>query len=667
MAFSKTLILLCLLIVLPTVNARAQFKGLFLMGEIQQSIVADYNYSGQELMPNRGTTSSSSQNRFSETYNAGMEYSILHPYVLNGHLKVGLGLDQEMYSSPTGSSSSSGSKYSYDIDGTIFKISPTPANFSVRSETIHIPAPFTPGYDVTTDSYAVGASFKHKILGLRVDYQNTTSETSGTISDSRQSISLLTLKADNTFKNSTTELQVIQSTSSLEPLTSAGAGVTKDVSYNFTGKNTLISSLNDKTLSSSVSYREERQTATTKTFVLGESLLWQLGKALTLGASYENSSVSTSGGSSEAQTSTRQQTGSVSLTHLLLKSLSTRLKVQGRLNDRTSGSESEYTGSANFCYTKKLSAADSLTLNYSEEHSVVDRNFSSGIQTADKEPLTIQTFQFPGPGENRLQQQNIISIISLCDQAKPLSCYDQNDYALIPEGPFSRLDFSVIGSRIAADNVKTLLISYRYTVDAKVKYLRVAHGGGGAVTFYNGTYQVYTNVSQSTQEITSGQAGILLPSSSLDFLIGATRNKNGTYAEIVYVNSDSAQIKNQYIEGTFRLTRNFEASSINAQAKDRQTWYGVTSYNTSAHTENQLSLSADYARNVFRNGVLTLRVIYLRTVDTSRQRNDGSLESIYRWGSGKLFLEASGKVLFRDTDGDSALDNQVHLRITRNF
>src|SRR5512133_501264 len=191
MAFGKTTILLCLLLVVPADNALAKFKGLLLLGDLRQSIVLDYDYRGQELMPNKVNSSSSSQNRFSETYNAGIEYSILHPYVLNGNIKAGFGLDQQIYSSPSTIASSAVNKYSYDIDGMIFKISPTPGNFSIRSETLHIPVPFTPGYDVTTDSYALGASFKHKIIGLRIDYQNTTSETNGTTSDSRQTLSLL--------------------------------------------------------------------------------------------------------------------------------------------------------------------------------------------------------------------------------------------------------------------------------------------------------------------------------------------------------------------------------------------------------------------------------------------------------------------------------------------
>lgn len=661
MRSGKTFIHLCLLLVLPTGTALAEFKGLLLPGDLRQSIVLDYGYSGQELMPKRANSSHSSQNRFSETYNAGMEYSILHPYVLNGHFKVGLGLDQEIYSSPTSSFTGTGNKYSYDLDGTIFKISPTPGNFSVRSETLHIAAPFTPGYDVTTDSFAVGASFRHKILGLRIDYQNTTSETSGTTRDSRQEISLLTMKADNVYKNSTTEVQINHLASSLEPLSSVDTGVTKNDSYTIIGKNTLISSQKDKALSSSMTYREEKQTATTKTFTLGESFSWQLGKALNLGVSYENGSVSTAAISDGTASETTQQIGTVSLTHLLYKSLSSRLKLLGRRNDRDVGRETEYAGSAYFFYTKKLSVADSLTLNYSQEYSVIDRNLTSGGLTAIDEPLTAQI-----NGNNLLQQPNVVSSsIIVRDQATPLIRYDERDYRIIKNGPFTGFDFSVIGSRITEG--KRLLVTYQYNVDASVNYRRSAHGGGGAITFHEGTYQLYTNLSQSSQETTSGQAGILRPGRSLDFLLGATWNKNETYSNILYVFSDSDQIKNQYIEATLRHTRYFDGSSINTQAKDRQTWYGVTSYNATAHTENQLSLSVDYARNVFSNAVLTLRGIYFRIADTNRTRNDVMLESIYRWGMGNLFLEASGKVHFLDNEGNKALDNQIHLRLTRTF
>lgn len=659
-ASGNTAIFIFLLIVLQAGNAMAEFKGLLLLGDLRQSVVLDYIYRGQEIMPRKANSSSSSQNRFNETYNAGIEYSILHPYVLNGNIKAGFGLDQAIYSSPSSSSSSNGVKYSYDINGVIFKISPTPANFSVRSETMHILAPFTPGYDVTTDSYAVGASFKHKILGLRLDYQNTTSETSGTSSDSRQNLSLLTLKADNFYKNSATEVQITHLTSKLEPLSPSNNGVTTNESYFFNAKNTLISQQKDKTLSSGISYREEKQPALIKTFTLSESLNWQLGKALNLNASYENSSVSTSGIFGSAATDTTQQIGAVTLTHLLYKSLSSRLRLQGRQNDWNVGHETEYTGTANFYYTKRLSELDTLTLNYSEEYSVIDRRLTSGELTAIDEPLTAQI-----NGNNVLRQPNIIrSSIIVRDQINPLIIYDERDFRIITNGPFTGFDFSVIGSRILEGT--RLFVTYQYQVDASAKYQRSSHGGGGAITFYDGTYQLYANISQSTQEISSGQPGIFRPGSSMDFLFGATRNKNGIYANLEYVNSDSEQIKAQHVEATFRLTRYFEGSSLNAQIKDRQTWYGATEFNTS-HSENQLSLSSDYSRNVFNNAVLTLRAFYFRVVDANRERNEVSLESIYRWGGGKLFVDASGKVQFRDTDGNQALDNQIHLRITRIF
>ena len=578
----KTLILLCLLLALPARDALAQFKGLLLLGDLRQGVVLDYLYSGQESLPKTGKSLSSSQNRFTETYNAGIEYSILHPLVLNGHLKGSFGLDQEIFSSPSISTSTSGNRYLYDLDGVFFKRTPTPVNFTARSEFRHVQRPFTPGYDINTESYTLGASLRNKILPLRIDYQNTSAETSGTSSDTRQENSLLALKADHSYKNSITELHVSHTISNLEPLSAVGARATENVAYTFVGKNTLVSPQKDKTLSTSLAYRGERQLSKTETFSLGESFLWQLGKALTVGATYENSSVSTSGVFGGGATDTTQQSGSLSLTHMLFKSLSTRLKLQGRVNDRTAGRETEYTGNANFFYTKKLSAADNLTLNYAEEYSVIDRHLTSGGLTAIDEPLTAQL-----NGNNLLQQPNVdSSTIIVRDQTNPLIRYDVNsDYRIIQIGAFTGFDFSVIGSRIT--DGQRLLVTYQYNVDASVEYRRSAHGGGGAITFQEGTYQLYASVSQSTQEITSGQEGILRPTDSLDFALGATRNKNGNYANVVYVSSDSTQIQSQYIEGTFRLTRYFAESSLNAQAKDRQSWFGATSYNPVAYTENQ--------------------------------------------------------------------------------
>jgi hypothetical protein len=660
MAIGTTRILLLLILVLLPGAARADFQGLLLLGDLRQALVLDTLYSGQTSSPKGGSSTSSSQYRFNETYTAGIEYSILHPYVMTGHVKGSFGLDQEKFSGSINSGSSAGSQYFYDVDGLFLKRTPTPLDFTARSETRHIQRPFTQGYDVTSDSYSLGASFKHRFLGLRADYQQTNSETKGTTSDARTTNNLFTLKAENLYKNSTTEMILNRVSSGLDPLSANATAVPDDVSYTVSAKNLLVSNNNDKALSSNVIYREEKQSSIIKTFSLGESFSWQLGKALALGTNYETSSIATQALGGGPISETTQQTASVSLTHNLYKSLSTRLKVQGRLTDRPTGKETEYSGNANFYYTKKLSGADMLTLNYAQEYSVVDRKLSSGILTSENELMTSLS-----AGPNLLQQPNVISAsIVVRDQANPLIVYVlDTDYRITHNGAFTGLD--TFGSPRIIDGQR-LLITYQYQVDENVSYRRSSVGGGGAMTFQNGVYQVYANVSQSTQETTGGQ-GVLRPNSSLDFSVGASRDKNGKYANIVYVNSNSEQIKNQYVEGTFRITRNFEDSSINAQARDRETWNGATTFNTTSYSENQLSLSADYAKNVFENGVMSVKAFYFRASSEARNRNDAGVELGYRWGLGKLVLETSARLQYRDSNGDTALDDLVSVRVTRTF
>src|SRR6185369_7813106 len=202
MTFGIRLTLISLLLLLPAADALAEFKGLLLLGDLSQSLVLDYRFNGQKDMPRDRVTSTSYGNSFSESYHTGIEYSLLHPNVVNGHFKVGLGLDQQLYSSSNSSSSSSGSRYSYDLDGKIFKLSPTPANFAARSETSHVQNPFSKGYDVTTDSYSFGTALKNKIVEIRVSYGFSTSETSGTSTDTRLNSDQFTLNANNVYKNS---------------------------------------------------------------------------------------------------------------------------------------------------------------------------------------------------------------------------------------------------------------------------------------------------------------------------------------------------------------------------------------------------------------------------------------------------------------------------------
>jgi hypothetical protein len=328
----------------------------------------------------------------------------------------------------------------------------------------------------------------------------------------------------------------------------------------------------------------------------------------------------------------------------------------------SNGRETEYTGSASFNYTKKRAPADSLTLNYSEEYSVTDRNLTSGVMTVLDEPLTAQL-----TGNNLLQQPNVIAAsIIVRDQVNPLVVYVLNvDYQLIQIGAFTGFDFSIIGSNIT--NGQPLLVSYQRAVDEDVKYRRSTHSGGGAITFDEGVYQLYANITQSSQEVISGQADLMRTDSSLYYLLGATRNKNGTYANIVYVCTDSDQVNNQYVEGTYRVTRYFDMSTFNAQVRDRYTRYGATDYNSREYTDNQFTLSGDYSTNVFSNGLLTLRAIYYRYDNEDRERNDLAFESSYRWAFGKFYLEAVGRVHYRDTNGDEAMDDRLYLRVTRTF
>lgn len=665
MTFGKRLVLLSLLLLLPAGNSLAEFKGLLLLSDFSQSLVLDYGFSGQQSMPKESESSSSLSNYFTESYNVGVEYSILHPNIVNGHLKVGLGLDQQLFSSASSSSSSSGSRYSYDLDGKIFKISPTPATFSARSETSHIQNPFSSGYDVTTDSYSVGAAFKHKILRLSLGYNGSTTETSGTKTDTRLNSDQFTLRVNNDYKNSKTDVMLFHSRLSLEPLSSVGTvATTHDVSYSIIGSNLLTLSRSGDSLTSIVKYEEKKNMTDTimKIFSFGESFTWQLGKALSFGAGYENGISSTSGSSAIEATEERQQSGTVSLTHRLYKSLSTMLKLQGNQSDGNVGSTRGYFGLASLSYTKKMFKADTLNLNYSQGYSVTERRLTFGALTALNEPLTAQL-----TGTSQLQQPYVVSTsIVVHDLANPLIRYDENrDYRLIEIGAYTGFDFSIIGSRIT-DGQK-LQVTYQYNVDANVNLQSSTHSGSALITFQEGTYSIGANVSQITQKNDTGQANVAEYSNSLSYTLGVTRNKNGKYVNIVYGKSDSEQLKNEYIEGTFRITRNFMESTVNAQIKDRQTWFGSTSFNATTSSQNSLSLNIDYNKNIFTNANYYLRASYYRFAEAKRERNDIALESGYKWGVGKLLVEATGKVQYRNTDGDNSLDEQLNIRVTRMF
>ncbi|MDD2852690.1 MAG: hypothetical protein PHY09_12440 [Desulfuromonadaceae bacterium] len=655
----RTITCLLFLLLLPC-TALAEFKGLLLLKDFSQFVVLDYGLSGQQAMPKGGGTTSSLSNNFAESYNAGVEYSILDQYIVNGHLKGALGLDQQLYSGSS-SASSSGSRYSYDLDGMIFKISPTPANFSARSETSHLQNPFSKGYDVTTDSYTVGASFKHRMLGLRVGYSSTTSETSGTTTDTRMKSDQFMLRANNYYRNSKTDLQMFHSTFSMKPLSSSGTDKPNDISYSIIGNNVLLLPQSDSSFTTLVKYNERLNTSLTKNFSIGESFAWQLGKALTLGVGYENDFSSTLPVAGTETTEERSQGGTVSLSHQLYKSLSTHVKLQKNESTGDAGSTRLYGGSAGVSYNKKIFTADRLMLNYSQGFTVLERHLVSGVVTVLDEPLTVQM-----TATSQLQQPYVIpSSIIVSDQANPLDQYfEHTDYELVQNGAFTGFDFSM-SPRLKEGQV--LLIIYQYTVDANVNIRSDSQIGSAFITFQEKTYSVNGSFARTAQKNETGQDAITETSDSMSYTLGVTRNKDGKFTNIVYGNTNSEQLKSQYLEGTFRITRNFAEGSANAQIKDRHTWSASTSNNSSAKSQNNFSLNVGYNRYIFTNASLNSQAAYYRFAEANRQRNDVSFESGFRWSEGKLLVEAMGKVQYRNTNGGDASDEQLNLRITRYF
>ena len=668
MVSAKTPILVCLLLLLlPCSATAAGYKGFLLLKDFSQFFVVDYGFNGQQSMPKQGGNNYSLNNNFAESYNAGIEYSLLSDYIVNGHLKISLGMDQQMYSGSSSYASSSagsgsGSRYSYDLDGLIFKLSPTPAYFSARSETQHLQNPFSKGYDVTTDVYSVGASFKHRILALNIGYSNSTEETSGTSSDTRTQSEQLVLRARNNVKNSKTDVQFFHSSFTMQPLSYNGTVRSSDTSYSVIGNNYLMLTQSGSSLDSTIRYREETSGRVTKDFSIGEGLSLQLGKALTLGIGYEYATNSTSAATDINSSDDKLQGGSVSLSHRLYNSLVTQLKVQGSKSDGSAGTTDLYGGSAGFTYTKKLYEADRLNINYSRGFSVMDRNLTTGVLTAFNEPLTAQL-----TATSQLQQPYVVeATVIVNDLANPLLRYTENsDYRLVKVGAYTGFDFAIIGSRIA-DGQK-LQVTYSYRVDANENLRTSNHVGSAMITFQEGTYGFNGNFTLSNQTDESGSSALSDSRRSLSYTIGATRNKNNTFANIVYGKNESEELKNMYVEGTYRVTRNFEEATVNAQISDRNTWTEATTYNRTATSQNSFMLNADYSRNIFANALLNVRASYYRFSETGRERDDIAVESSFRWGEGKLLVEATGKVQYRYTDGDNALDEQLNLRITRYF
>ena len=662
MTAGKLLYTSILLLLLTVSDAAAAQKGLIILEDLSHSLDLSYDYGGQ-YVSGGGRSASSSQNRFQEYYNFDINYAIYNPRIWKGRLTAKLRADQEFVSSGAGGSSTSANAgFLYNIYGIFLERGYTPVRLSAASEFSHVSSSFSPGYDVSVDSFDIGTSIRNKVVPVFFNYTRFTSETSGLPEDRVQTNGQFSITSSHSIPSiSQTVLGIYRIDSKSEPKGDGGGDLTVDIhrSFELALKNSLSSRDTKYNLISGLRLRDDLNRNKNSTFDWQESFMWKLGKALSMGLGYSYATSSQT--DNVATTSRSSNSGNFWLAHQLFLNFATRLELIARQSELENGTESEYSGNLGFNYTKSLPRDGRLTLTYNEFRTITDRALSSGVAFAIDEPMTVTLL-----GGNRLRQPEVLIDTIEVRDASPLiriAPYVRGvDYDVVQVGAFTELIF--FGPLIT--DGKSLLISYSHLSNPSIKYQTNSHRLGSSLALAGG-YSFYSSFESSDQQLLSGNANLIQLNSSLGYKIGFAIDK-GLFsygAENSYL--DSTLDKHTTFEGFVRKTYYFPKSRLLYQVRDRFTSYGKTSVNPRDHSENSLSATANYTTPAFSHAVAVVTAAFTDTRGGTIVRDDAELSAHLQWGYGKLFVKLAGKLNWRLLAGMMSLDESLNIELKRYF
>jgi hypothetical protein len=500
-----------------------------------------------------------------------------------------------------------------------------------------------------------------------LDYTETTSETSGSGSDSRYETSNFSLNSDySSTLVGNTSFSYSRTENRSESESGSGGYTSQSESSVYSISNRKAFGLN-KRLDSMLRYLEQDSgPRETDSLSISESFDWQMGKALSLRLNYTGSYIERTEKPHETADE-KQHVAGIILSHQLFQSLQTALRFGGQKLEMDQGAESSYYGIVDFDYQKRVAPSSLLSLSYNESLRVTDRDMDSAMRTIYDESMVPSLIE----DENLLGNLDVlIDSLEVRNAATDEPYLLGTDFLVVQRGAETSLNFDIPGSLVAeklySNEPIRLLITYTYLINPDIRYETSMRNLHGSLSFDEGRSRVFGSFSQSSQEIISGQANTVRLSDSRAYSIGASRSLDRTFYSIVYVNSDSGESSYQYLEGVYRKGFFFMGGRGNLQARNRYTIHDGRSYQAS-DWENYFTLMADYSKRLTRHGTLKVLASYLNSRTSDYERDDVNLEGNYRWGYGKLGLEAGVKLGWRDVNGNSVLENELHMRLTRYF
>ncbi|MBW1646430.1 MAG: hypothetical protein JRJ56_08980 [Deltaproteobacteria bacterium] len=381
------LFVLLLVLVPPPGVAAARPRAILMIRDFNNWLDLEYEYDGRES-DNKDSKQSNSEHQLTQSYHFDMQYAVYNPRWLHGHLDLDLGLREEWYDGEVnGSGSDVSLENSYRVDGIIMDRRSTPINFFASSQTDSVNRSFDRNYDLTTDNYGIGVTFKNRVLPAHLSYLAVRSETDGLELDRVQKTRTYAADCTHTVRDfSLTELSY---TRTEDDTSYMGDQPSEDnTSKEFDARNNLSWGEHMKRSYLSSVYRHRRDSGYNdlESTDWSESLLFKPGTALKIGLDYRYNKDETAG------LERRDHRSQAWIEHQLYDSLTTRAWYRSRDSNFSSGEENEYSWLLGLAYQKLLPRQSLFNCGYSYEDGETDRDLDGGESFVIDERLLINIF-----------------------------------------------------------------------------------------------------------------------------------------------------------------------------------------------------------------------------------------------------------------------------------
>lgn len=643
-----------------------QQRGLLQLGELQQSVTLSYDRAAHTAS---GGSSDSATNEFKEKYHVSTEVSLLDPDLLQLFLSGDVWLDQAN-SSGYANGSSEGVLYTYSVGGVAFARDPYPVNFLSSRSTNRIVTAYTSAYELTIDTNQIGVRLQNRYVPVHFEFVRSDMETSGLSQDSSSTNNTFTLTANNNFHDkSVTDLSTNISSGSQ----SGGGQATTDTrNYGVTLTNTLtLDRLRRYSLSSALQTQSSVQGATTqKQIDLTENLQCLFGQALQGNLTWwYNSSKTRDININEQKLTSNSVTATLS--HRLFQSLETRLSGTYRTSDLLGGTESDYGGSAAFTYRKKLPADSELTLGFSGDQLITDRNAATSQLTYTNVRFSLR----PGDSVVNLNPTGALDPNSVIVGGKTnpilvlpdILYHAPADYTVDAASGQIRITPGGAIDTILITTPVDLFISYQVNLNTSIKFSTTNMSASASLALFKNRYRLTGNITSSDQNLISGSAS----NASLYNTRSDRIRFDATYPfqtmSLEYSDFESGPTEYSYVEGAWYYNRPFILSTISAHARDRYTMYGSASALSQAYSQNTAEAGAAYKRSLFSWAQASLALNYVNTSGNNVSTNYIYVRADVQGRINKLTINLYGQTIWRVSGAQDMRDDYIHLEVTRTF